>query len=97
MVDDRLVPGTLNAGHALPTIAQALIYIAIVEVDFTTLALLIAAAVAGRLARRGHRLRLVAPRGANRHGHCAVRRRRLMLASQMERCRAAAWRWRWAA
>jgi uncharacterized membrane protein YfcA len=47
MVDDRLVPGTLNTGHALPTIAQALIYIAIVTVDFTTLVLLIAAAVAG--------------------------------------------------
>jgi uncharacterized membrane protein YfcA len=47
MVDDRLVPGTLNTGHALPTIAQALIYIAIVKVDFTTLVLLIAAAVAG--------------------------------------------------
>jgi uncharacterized membrane protein YfcA len=47
MVDDRLVPGTLNTGHALPTIAQALIYIAIVTVDFKTLVLLIAAAVAG--------------------------------------------------
>jgi len=47
MVDDRLVPGTLNTGHALPTIAQALIYIAIVTVDFTTLVALIAAAVAG--------------------------------------------------
>jgi uncharacterized membrane protein YfcA len=47
MVDDRLVPGTLNTGHALPTIAQALIYIAIVTVDITTLVLLIAAAVAG--------------------------------------------------
>jgi uncharacterized membrane protein YfcA len=47
MVDDRLVPGTLNTGHALPTIAQALIYIAIVTVDCKTLVLLIAAAVAG--------------------------------------------------
>jgi uncharacterized membrane protein YfcA len=47
LVDDRLVPGTLNTGHALPTIAQALIYITIVTVDFTTLVLLIAAAVAG--------------------------------------------------
>jgi uncharacterized membrane protein YfcA len=47
LVDDRLVPGTLNTGHALPTIAQALIYITIVTVDFRTLVLLIAAAVAG--------------------------------------------------
>lgn len=47
LVDDRLVPGTLNTGHALPTITQALIYITIVKVDFTTLLLLIVAAVAG--------------------------------------------------
>ena len=44
---DELIPGTLNVGHALPTVAQALIYITLVEVEFTTLALLIAAAVAG--------------------------------------------------
>jgi uncharacterized membrane protein YfcA len=47
MVDDRVIPGTLNVGHTLPTVAQAFIYIAIIEVDFTTLALLIAAAVLG--------------------------------------------------
>jgi len=41
------IPGTLNVGHALPTVVQALIYITIVEVDFTTLALLILAAIGG--------------------------------------------------
>ena len=41
------IPGTLNVGHALPTVVQALIYITIVEVDFTTLALLILAAICG--------------------------------------------------
>jgi uncharacterized membrane protein YfcA len=46
-VPDRLLPGTLNVGHALPAIAQALIFIAIVEVEARTLALMIAAAVAG--------------------------------------------------
>jgi uncharacterized membrane protein YfcA len=46
-VDDRLIPGTLNVGHTLPTLAQAFIYIAIVQVDMTTLLLMIAAAVAG--------------------------------------------------
>ena len=44
---DELIPGTLNVGHTLPTVAQALIYITLVEVEFTTLALLIASAVAG--------------------------------------------------
>jgi uncharacterized membrane protein YfcA len=47
MIDDRLIPGTLNVGHALPTVAQALIYIQIVEVDVTTLTLLIVASVLG--------------------------------------------------
>ncbi len=47
MLDDRLIPGTLNVGHALPTVVQALIYIQIVEVDVATLALLILASVLG--------------------------------------------------
>lgn len=46
-VSDEQIPGTLNAGHALPTIAQALIFIAVVEVDPVTLVGMIAAAVAG--------------------------------------------------
>ena len=44
---DELIPGTLNVGHTLPTVAQAIIYITLVEVEVTTLVLLIAAAVAG--------------------------------------------------
>jgi len=47
LVADEHIPGTLNVGHALPTVVQALIYITIVEVDFTTLSLLIVAAIAG--------------------------------------------------
>ncbi len=46
-VEDRLIPGTLNVGHALPTTVQALIYVTIVEVEMTTLATMIAASVAG--------------------------------------------------
>ena len=46
-VRDEVIPGTLNVGHTLPSIAQAFIYIAIVEVDMTTLILLILSAVAG--------------------------------------------------
>src|SRR6266540_5706030 len=46
-VRDEVIPGTLNVGHTLPTIAQAFIYIAIVEVDMTTLILLIVASVLG--------------------------------------------------
>ncbi len=46
-VDDRLIPGTLNVGHCLPTVTEALIYIAIIEVDLTTLVLLIVASMLG--------------------------------------------------
>ncbi len=48
-IDDRLLPGTLNVGHALPTIAQALIYIGVIEIEAKTLIAMIAAAVAGAL------------------------------------------------
>ncbi len=47
LVPDELIPGTLNVGHALPTITQAFIYINIIEVDMVTLVLLIAASVVG--------------------------------------------------
>jgi uncharacterized membrane protein YfcA len=47
MVSDERIPGTLNVGHALPTVVQALIYITIVEIDVRTLSLLIVSAVGG--------------------------------------------------
>ena len=47
MVPDELFPGTLNAGHTLPTIFQAFIYISTIEVDVLTLVLLIASATTG--------------------------------------------------
>jgi uncharacterized membrane protein YfcA len=46
-VPDEIIPGTLNVGYVMQTVAQALIYISIIEVDVWTLVLLIAAAVAG--------------------------------------------------
>lgn len=47
LVPDRLIPGTLLVGHTFPTLAQAFIYITIIEVEMTSLVLLIGAAVAG--------------------------------------------------
>lgn len=44
---DELIPGTLNTGHALPAMTQALIFIATVSVDMTTLFGMILAAVLG--------------------------------------------------
>jgi uncharacterized membrane protein YfcA len=47
MVPDRIIPGTLNVGHTLPTVAQAFIYTSIIPVDVLTLFAMIAAAVLG--------------------------------------------------
>jgi uncharacterized membrane protein YfcA len=47
LVPDRLIPGTLNVGHTLPTIAQAAAFLSIVEVEITTLVTMIGAAVLG--------------------------------------------------
>jgi uncharacterized membrane protein YfcA len=47
MVPDEKIPGTLNVGHALPTLLEAFLFIAIVKVDILTLVLLMAASVIG--------------------------------------------------
>jgi uncharacterized membrane protein YfcA len=47
MVPDERIPGTLNVGHTLPTIAQAFIFTTAVPVETTTLISMIAAAVLG--------------------------------------------------
>jgi len=47
LVPVRLIPGTLNVGHTLPTILQAFIYIQAVPVDSKTLIVMIAASVVG--------------------------------------------------
>src|SRR6185437_11458798 len=44
---DEDIPGTLNAGHTLPVVAEGLIFIAAVSVDLTTLIGMLVAAVAG--------------------------------------------------
>ena len=44
---DEHIPGTLNTGHALPVVIEALVFISVVAVDLTTLVTMIAAAVAG--------------------------------------------------
>ncbi len=46
-VPDEKIPGTLNVGHALPTIAEAAIFIVIVAVEPPTLLLLIMASIVG--------------------------------------------------
>jgi uncharacterized membrane protein YfcA len=47
MLDDRLIPGTLSVGFALTSVLQTYIFVSLIEVDPTTLFLMIAAATAG--------------------------------------------------
>lgn len=47
MLPDRIIPGTLNAGHTLPTVVQAFIYTKIIPVDVLTLFSMIGAAILG--------------------------------------------------
>jgi uncharacterized membrane protein YfcA len=47
MMPDELIPGTLNVGHTPPTILEAFIFIAIVQVDMLTLVLLLGSSVIG--------------------------------------------------
>ena len=49
LVPDSYIPGTLNVGHALPTVAQAYIFIKLVNVDPVLLAACISSAVAGSI------------------------------------------------
>jgi uncharacterized membrane protein YfcA len=47
LVSDEKIPGTLNVGHAMPTVAEAFISIAIMTVDPVTLVSMILASCAG--------------------------------------------------
>ncbi len=51
--EDRLIPGTLNVANAIPTVAQAIIFINIVEVDPLTLVLMIGSSGVGALLGAG--------------------------------------------
>jgi uncharacterized membrane protein YfcA len=46
-VDDRLIPGTMNIGHMIPTLIETLIYLTIVPVDPLTLFSMLGSAMLG--------------------------------------------------
>ena len=83
IVPDGLIPGTLNVGHTLPTVVEAVIFISIIRVDGRTLACMIAASVAGAWIGAGivskwpqHKVRIGL-------GLCLIAAAMLMLASQL--------------
>jgi uncharacterized membrane protein YfcA len=47
LVPDEQIPGTMNAGHAMPTVCEAFFYILLVQVDMVTLFAMILASCAG--------------------------------------------------
>ncbi len=47
MVPDRIIPGTLNSGHTMPTVVEAFAYMAFIPVDVLTLISMIIASVLG--------------------------------------------------
>ena len=47
LVPDEEIPGTLVVGHTPPSLLQAFIFIAVVQVDFATLVLMIASSAVG--------------------------------------------------
>jgi uncharacterized membrane protein YfcA len=47
LVPDERIPGTLVVGHTPPSLLQAFIFIAVVQVDFATLVLMIASSAVG--------------------------------------------------
>ena len=61
LVPDRFIPATLNAGHCIPTIIQALVFIRLVHVDPWLLAACILAAMAGSLLGAAAMLRTSLP------------------------------------
>lgn len=53
LVDDRLIPGTMNVGNTLPTVAQAFIFMTVVEIDALTLFSIATAASLGSVLGAG--------------------------------------------
>jgi len=47
VTDDENIPGTMNVGHALPTILEAVLYITVINVEYTTLISMIVASGLG--------------------------------------------------
>ncbi len=50
---DKQIPGTLNVANTLPTLAEAIIFIKIIEVDITTLIVMVLAAMFGAIIGAG--------------------------------------------
>ncbi len=62
LVDDRIIPGTMNVGNTMPTVAQAFIFMTAVKVEPLTLVSLALAAPVGAVIGAGMVARMSRPR-----------------------------------
>jgi uncharacterized membrane protein YfcA len=62
LVDDRLIPGTMNVGDTIPTVIQAFIFMTVVDIDKITLVSVATSASLGALLGAGVVARLSRPR-----------------------------------
>jgi len=62
LVDDRIIPGTMNVGNTIPTVAQAFIFMTAVKVEPLTLVSLAVAAPVGAVLGAGVVARMPRPR-----------------------------------
>src|SRR4030042_6622866 len=53
LVDDKVIPGTMNVGNTIPTVTQAFIFMTVVKVEPVTLASMSVAAPAGAVLGAG--------------------------------------------
>lgn len=53
LVDDKLIPGTMNAAHCLPVVTEALIFMTVIKVEPVTLITMLAAAILGAVIGAG--------------------------------------------
>jgi uncharacterized membrane protein YfcA len=84
VVPDRIIPGTLNVGHTLPTVAQAFIYTSVIPVDVLTLFAMITAAILGAWLGAGVVCRWSKPRVQVGMGAALLVAATLMLITQVQ-------------
>jgi len=53
LVDDRIIPGTMNVGNTIPTVTQAFIFMTVVDIDPLTMFSVAAAASVGAITGAG--------------------------------------------
>ena len=84
LIDDRLLPGTLNVSCTLPIFAQALIYMTVIKVETITLLTMLASSMIGAWCAAGYVAKLPKKKVQLTMGIALFVTAMLMFAAQME-------------